>query len=544
MRRWSWDRTCAPLRGVSRLGLLPLSLAATLLVLVLPASGRAATFTVTKTTDTADGICDADCSLREAVIAANALLGADTVVVPAGTYTLTIPGASENAAATGDLDVSDALTISGAGSGSTTINGGGLDRVLDASLTSLPVAISGVTLTGGSLGAAETGGGINHSSGAITVTDAVIAGNSAGFGGGIDNSSGTMTLTNVTISGNTAGRGGGVRNSSADMTFTNVAIAMNTASSSGGGGISNSSGDLTLVTSSITGNTSSGPGGGIETSTGVFVITDSSIANNTASGATADGGAIFTSSTNVTISGSTFSGNSAGDDGGVFFNSSGTWTITNSTFSGNSAGDQGGAFSFEGGTWTVTNVTLSGNSASEGGGLFLGSGTVTLRNTILANAPSENCFQSFGTLSSSGNNLSNDTTCAFALTASGDLNNTDPMLGPLASNGGPTQTHALLGGSPAIDAAGGCPPPATDQRGVVRPQGPACDIGSFELQGGVETPTLTPTVTPTGAPPTVTPTLTPVPGAPPTDIPTLSWPLLVLLALGLAGVGLFVLKGI
>lgn len=171
--------------------------AVVVLALAWPLAAGAATFTVTKVADTADGACNADWSLREAIIAANALVGADTVVLPAGTYTLTIPGAGENASATGDLDVSDALTISGVGSASTTINGGGLDRVLDAALTTLPVAISDVTLTGGSAGASGTGGGINHSSGALTVTNVVITGNSAGFGGGIDNSSGTMTLTNV-----------------------------------------------------------------------------------------------------------------------------------------------------------------------------------------------------------------------------------------------------------------------------------------------------------------------------------------------------------
>jgi hypothetical protein len=173
---------------------------------------------------------------------------------------------------------------------------------------------------------------------------------------------------------------------------------------------------------------------------------------------------------------------------------------------------------------------------------------VTLRNTILSNAPSANCFQGLGTLVSSGNNLSSDATCAASLTGPGDLNNTNPLLGPLANNGGPTQTHALLAGSPAIDAAGGCPPPATDQRGVVRPQGSACDIGSFEFQG--VGPTATPTATgpvPTSTPtPTIiltqTPTVTFGPGGPAVNVPTLSGPLLALLGLVLAVAGYLLLR--
>lgn len=146
--------------------------------------------------------------------------------------------------------------------------------------------------------------------------------------------------------------------------------------------------------------------------------------------------------------------------------------------------------------------------------------------------------------------MSSDATCAASLTGPGDLNNTNPLLGPLANNGGPTPTHALLAGSPAIDAAGGCPPPATDQRGVARPQGSACDIGSFESQG--VGPTATPTATPTGAPQTSTPTPTTTltqtptvtfgPGGPAVNVPTLSGPLLALLGLALAAAGFLVLR--
>jgi hypothetical protein len=135
----------------------------------------------------------------------------------------------------------------------------------------------------------------------------------------------------------------------------------------------------------------------------------------------------------------------------------------------------------------MTNVTVSHNSASLGGGIRIGGGTITLRNTLLANAPSgTNCSVAGGTVSSGNSNLSNDNTCTAFLTAAGDLNNTDPLLGPLQINPpGSTATHALLSGSSAIDGVlNPCPPPSTDQRGISRPQGPKCDVGAFEVGPG------------------------------------------------------------
>ncbi|MFL6201208.1 MAG: CSLREA domain-containing protein, partial [Thermoanaerobaculia bacterium] len=122
------------------LALLPLSIALPL---------QAATFTVTKTADTLDGACDRDCSLREAITAANAdepTGGADVVVVPPGIYVLTRTGAGEDAGATGDLDLNDQMILVGAGAGSAVIDGGGFDRVLDARA---PAEIYGVTIRNG-----------------------------------------------------------------------------------------------------------------------------------------------------------------------------------------------------------------------------------------------------------------------------------------------------------------------------------------------------------------------------------------------------------
>jgi hypothetical protein len=147
-------------------------------------------------------------------------------------------------------------------------------------------------------------------------------------------------------------------------------------------------------------------------------------------------------------------------------------------------------------TLTLTNSTVSGNTvscsgascATQGGGLINVSGTVTLQNTIVAKQlAGPDCA---GLITSNGFNLDSDNTCQ--LTQPGDKPNvSNPLLGPLANNGGPTQTHALLPGSPAIDAVtSGCPPPNTDQRGVARPQGAACDIGAVEVAAEPPVPQL------------------------------------------------------
>ena len=177
-----------------------------LLALLVSAIGvtpaYAATFVVTKTADAADGTCDADCSLREAIIAANSAPGDDTITVPAGTYTLTIAGTSEDAAATGDLDINSNITINGAGAGTTIIDGGALDRVFHVS-GAFAVNISGVTVRNGRI-SDHNGGGIWNDSGTLTITNCTFSGNSAGAGGGMWNYFGTLTITNSTFSDNSA----------------------------------------------------------------------------------------------------------------------------------------------------------------------------------------------------------------------------------------------------------------------------------------------------------------------------------------------------
>ena len=148
----------------------------------------------------------------------------------------------------------------------------------------------------------------------------------------------------------------------------------------------------------------------------------------------------------------------------------------------------------------MSNSTISDNSASSGGGIY-NAGTATLKNTIVANSPSASggsCYL-YGIITNGGYNLDSDNTCGFG-TNNNSLSGVDPMLGPLADNGGPTKTHALLAGSPAIDK-GNSFGATTDQRGVTRPQGAASDIGSFESESTTTEDTIKPTVstaTPTG----------------------------------------------
>jgi hypothetical protein len=214
------------------------------------------------------------------------------------------------------------------------------------------------------------------------------------------------------------------------------------------------------------------------------------VTNSTLSGNVATIGGAIASDGPVFVAGSTLVGNSSTNVGGaIFIGASGLLDVSNSTFTGNFTSLAGGAIHNSATTATVASSTVSGNTATiDGGAIFNGrTGSLTVQNSVLAGNSGGNC----GTVipvTDGGHNISwPDTTCPGI--------NADPRLGPLASNGGPTQTLALLPTSPAIDAlprvGAGCP--ATDQRGISRPQGPNCDIGAFEL-------TVNPTPSPTPAP--------------------------------------------
>jgi len=277
------------------------------------------------------------------------------------------------------------------------------------------------------------------------------------------------------------------------------------------GGIYNT-GALSIIDSTVTGNLASYYGGGIY-NTGALSVMNSNISGNKVSNTCynicpALGGGIYNNSGSVIISNSTLSGNSAVRQchgcytaGGGVFNNNGSVAISNSTLAANMAECSGSCSGFGGAIWTngtltASNVTISdnnavGGTASAGGGVYEydgEGGTAVLQNSIVANNSSGgNCS---GNITSKGYNLSNDNSCNF--TGPGDLQNANPLLGPLQYNGGPTKTMALGAGSPAIDAGNpsGCTDGKgnllkTDQRGKPRPNTEdtgGCDIGAYERQ--------------------------------------------------------------
>ena len=236
-------------------------------------------------------------------------------------------------------------------------------------------------------------------------------------------------------------------------------------------------------------------GGGINNDGTLEVVNVTFSGNQAESGGGIDNG-LFSK---LKVTNSTFSGNSAVGGGGIY-NRSGPLEVTNNTFSNNSASNSGGGI-YHVSTVDmvkVTNSTFSGNSADEGSGIYNnGSPTrVTLSNTILANSPSGGNCLGFP-VTDGGYNIDSGTSCGFTA-ASGSLSNTNPLLDPagLQDNGGRTQTIALQPDSPAVDLVGqgACPPPTTDQRGIERPQGAACDSGAFELAQDTTPPTVISTV--------------------------------------------------
>jgi hypothetical protein len=261
--------------------------------------------------------------------------------------------------------------------------------------------------------------------------------------------------------------------------------------------INGGSGGVTVSGVTISGgvlNVSSAIGAGIAVGGGPFTLTDSTVTGNAATAAGDSGGGIAAGSGagSMTLVNDTISGNSAtGDGGGIVF--------------GNGAGNQ----------LTLENVTIADNHAnSDGIGGGNGGGVarvgfapaMNLHNTIIADnsgggAPDCVGFASGGTITRSGNLIGDLSGCGYPTPGPGDITAVSPLLGPLEDNGGPTQTQALIAGSPAIDDAV-APCPATDQRGVVRPQLAGCDIGAYELE-----PAPTPAVEsppPATAPPTAT----------------------------------------
>ena len=258
------------------------------------------TLTVTTTNDVVDGAtnsiaallantgADGLISLREAIIATNNTAGADAIALPAGTYLITRAGSSEDVAATGDLDIIDALTITGAGSALTIVDGNALDRVFHVQ-AGASSSLTDLTIRGGVLAANLWGGGVLLDSGAsLTLARAIITANSTGSGAGLY-SYGTLTAIDTTFSNNAgAGWGGGIYNDGGVLTLDRVTVSGNTVAKDGGGIYNVGSGaSLSLANVTVSGNTTTGIGGGIYTNRAI-TITNSTIAFNSSSGG-ADG---------------------------------------------------------------------------------------------------------------------------------------------------------------------------------------------------------------------------------------------------------------
>lgn len=227
-----------------------------------------------------------------------------------------------------------------------------------------------------------------------------------------------------------------------------------------GGGVANNGGQLTLNRSTMTNNKADYGGAISNVNGGVLAVNNSTLFGNEGSYS----GAAISNDSNYTV--------------GVVV------TVTNSTISGNLAGSGAGIYSFQGGTLTITHSTFANNTSLSGGTLYNGGSTFRLRATIIsANVA---CYN--GTVTSDGYNIISGTSCN--LHAVGDINDTNPLLSPLADNGGPTLTHALQTGSPALDAipAANCTL-TSDQRGTARPQGDFCDVGAYEAQLTLLAPT-------------------------------------------------------
>jgi CSLREA domain-containing protein len=467
---------------------------------------------VNSVADPGNGICNAaQCTLREAI---NDPGSTEISFAPGltGPITLATPEAGG-----GTLTISRKLSITGP-STRIVIRRRSTDpafRIFRIG-TGGPVTLTNLIVRGGkSSGLNGAGGGI-HNVGALRLVNSVVAGNSASlhgggilnglggtlrlinstvsgntsieFGGGIDNNGGTATLTNSVVAGNSAPTGGGIFNINGTLTLTDSRVSNNSDGGdptvfSAGGGINNSGGVVTLIHSTVSGNSVHfGFGGGIDNTVGRVTLTNSTVTGNT-------GGGIRNSAGGTTLISSTVSDNS----GGGIFNFEGRLNLTNSTVSRNSASGDGGGILISGTTsrTRLRNTTVARNSATQGGGGIRTTGPLILTNSLVARNTAP---QGPDVLKSGG--LTAPVTARFSLLGIGKgssvsdgvngnqvgslSNPLDPLLGPLAANGGLTRTHALLLGSPAIDAAStpDCPP--TDQRGVLRPQGAACDIGSYE----------------------------------------------------------------
>ncbi|MEH2158095.1 DUF4347 domain-containing protein [Nostoc sp.] len=433
---------------------------------------------VTNTNDSGAG------SLRQALLNANATPGADTITFAGSVFADASPDIIT--LTSGQLTITDDVTIAGTGASQLTISGNNASSVLEITGTGTDVSIDGLKIA--------------------NANDVI-------YGSIFLDSNASLNLTNSTVSDN-QGAVGGIFNRG-NLNLTNTTVSGNRGSTLGGGVFN--TGTLSLTNSTVSGNRAylydlfNAYGGGIF-NTGTLKITGSTVSNNTAYAEGVSyrspniypsyGGGIYNSGT-VDITGSTISGNGAGDGGGVF--NDGTFSLTNSTVSDNNVFSRGGGIYNNNGTLTLTNDTITNNQArgsynieAENGGVFNESDAIIIvGNTIIAgnlvqggtsiiNADVEGNFTDLG------NNLVGDNTGSTGFTTSiligTSANLIDPKLSPLQDNSGATFTNALISDSPAINAGNNALIPAgitTDQRGAGfdRISKGTVDIGALEFNG-------------------------------------------------------------
>jgi CSLREA domain-containing protein len=426
--------------------------------------------------DPGDGTCNAaQCTLREAINDPQSTQISFASGLGGGTITLARPGLGG-----GTLVIGKNLTIT-VPSARIIIRRRSTDpqfRIFQI-VSAATVKLTNLNIQNGKTDQSGGGGGIINF-GKLTLIRCVVAANPSG---GISNRDGTLTLSNSRVANNP---GGGIGSRLGTLTVSNSVIEGNL-----GGGIGTFRNTSTVIDSRIVDNS----GGGIGNSIGTFTLRRSTVAGNSAT----DGGGIFNRTGTFTITRSTISGNSASERGGGIFHTAivreaSRITITNSTISGNSAHIGGGIFQISRERSidiTLASSTVARNSAiEEGGGIATGGVSgLGLTNSLVAQNSGPTGpdvvnrspdFPVFARFSLIGNGSGSGITNTNGNQVGTANNPIDPKIGPLANNGGPTKTHALLLGSPAIDAASTPDCPTADQRGVPRPQGAGCDIGSYE----------------------------------------------------------------
>ncbi|MDY7006200.1 MAG: DUF4347 domain-containing protein, partial [Cyanobacteriota bacterium] len=495
---------------------------------------------VVDTTDDVVDNSDGVTSLREAIIEANSTPEDDTIQLTAGeTYNLNILGSNENAAATGDLDIvagAVEITVISEGEQKAVIDAGGIEGVGDRVfhvLEDAALQLENVEVIGGFISNASGAGIFN--SGTISINNSTISGNLeilSNGGGGIYNA-GTANISNSTVSDNSAFSGGGIQNTGrlniSDSTITgnfgesigggiqntgraNISdstITGNSVDTSDGGGIFNS-GRVSLIDSTISGNSAvTSNGGGIQ-NTGTAILTNSNISGNYAdnggginnlgrvnlNSSTIDSNVTFLAGGGIRNSGvtnvrnSTLSSNSANRGGGIY--NTGRTNVSNSTLS-EAISNYGGGI-YNAGSASITNSTITGNGGqpNQGSGILtkaldeLGIDPTTTVTSSIVSGNSDSDFDSIGSdniIISGNNNLIGTGNAINIFNRNNDQTGvTDPILGNLADNGGPTFTHLPFPNSPAIDAGSNSSALTTDQRGKLRFVGEGVDIGAVELQ--------------------------------------------------------------